>query len=466
MRKIFHQYFRPTETELRELWDDGLFSFDASVLLNIYGYSKDTREDVVDFIEKNAERIRLPHQFGLEYARNRTGVIAKQVSNHQKMIDELKKIRETYIAKKSEHPFLSNKSARAYEAILKELDEGQRAVEKLIAFDPFAEKLFRVMEGKIGSAPTPDQLAALETTAKERYEKQKPPGFADLKQKEPPHAYGDCIAWLQLMEIAKKEKKGVILVIDDAKDDWWLIEHRRTIGPRPELLEEFVRVTQQRFYMFNSESFLRNAKQFAEADIGEKSIEEVSMRIQRQLEVLFSGGPKGDPVPAISGGEKATFEVTEKPDQAKMDMKSGSPPPNLEESKQKGRDPTNESTRHSMAVRVFTDYPTALLDEIKVGIRAGSVKTWQLDTDGDLTHSPEQWRKKAWIRPRTEEDKLVFNILGPKGRRMSSAVYAVYHGRLIEMLLRHFDQRINWTSATAFPVDGDLIGNPSDPAQG
>lgn len=52
MRKIFHQYFRPTETELRELWDDGLFSFDASVLLNIYGYSKDTREDVVDLSRK------------------------------------------------------------------------------------------------------------------------------------------------------------------------------------------------------------------------------------------------------------------------------------------------------------------------------------------------------------------------------------------------------------------------------
>jgi len=51
---------------LRSLWADGLFSFDASGLLNIYGYSSETREQLVDFIERNAGRVRLAHQFGLE----------------------------------------------------------------------------------------------------------------------------------------------------------------------------------------------------------------------------------------------------------------------------------------------------------------------------------------------------------------------------------------------------------------
>ncbi len=52
MRKILHQYFKPTKEELRELWEHGLFSFDASVLLNVYGYSGETRDQLVDFIEK------------------------------------------------------------------------------------------------------------------------------------------------------------------------------------------------------------------------------------------------------------------------------------------------------------------------------------------------------------------------------------------------------------------------------
>ena len=81
MRSTFRQYFRPTRDELIELWQHGLFSFDASVLLNVYGYSKETREELVTFFENNADRVRLPHQFGLEYSRNRSKVIDKQVHN-------------------------------------------------------------------------------------------------------------------------------------------------------------------------------------------------------------------------------------------------------------------------------------------------------------------------------------------------------------------------------------------------
>jgi hypothetical protein len=84
VRKAFHQYFRLTDSELRDLWANSLFSFDASVLLNIYGYSSDTREDLVKAVEQNAERVRLPHQFGLEYARNRCIVILRQVHNYLK----------------------------------------------------------------------------------------------------------------------------------------------------------------------------------------------------------------------------------------------------------------------------------------------------------------------------------------------------------------------------------------------
>jgi PIN like domain len=117
----FHQYFRPTEADLLEFWTAGLFSFDASVLLNIYGYSSETREKLVDFIEKNAGRIRLPQQFGLEYARNRAAVIVKQVNNYLKVEKALREIRNIDIAPKRDHPYLSKKSLKAYEQIQNEL---------------------------------------------------------------------------------------------------------------------------------------------------------------------------------------------------------------------------------------------------------------------------------------------------------------------------------------------------------
>jgi hypothetical protein len=296
MRNSFRQYFKPTIADLRDLWEHGLFSFDASVLLSIYGYSSETRQELVNFVENNAPRVRLPHQFGLEYARNRGGVIVKQVNKYLKVEKELKEIKENDIAPKRDHPYLTKKSLKAYQAIQEELARSRKAIEKLIGSDPYAEKLLSVFDGKIGACPTEEELSHLHLEAKARYEKKTPPGFSDLKRKEVPDAYGDYIAWHQLMQIAKAEKQDFILVVDDLKDDWWYIERERTVGPRPELLAEFAHETEQRVYMYTSESFLRAAREFTSADIGDEVIEEVTLRLASERETQRGASLKSTPV--------------------------------------------------------------------------------------------------------------------------------------------------------------------------
>jgi hypothetical protein len=111
-----------------------------------------------------------------------------------------------------------------------------------------------------------------------------------------------------------------------------------------------------------------------------------------------------------------------------------------------------------MAVRVQCSDSQALLDSIRKAIRNQTVETWNIDSDGDLTHAPDQWKNKAWFRPKVSHDELlIFNILSPRGKRMSRTVYGVYHGRLIEMLLVHFDEEFSRASATALPVSGDVV---------
>jgi hypothetical protein len=304
MRKAFHQFFRPAPENLSDLWQHGLLCFDASVLLNVYGYSRKTRDELVELIEKNALRTRLPHQFGWEFARNRSSVIVKQVHNYLKVEDALRKIWEEEIDPKRDHPYLSKKASRAYQSIRTELEDSRRAMEKLVGADPYAERMFDIFDGRVGKCPTAEERSQMEAEAQKRYDNQIPPGFADVKDKGVPDCYGDCIAWLQLMEIAKAEKKGVILVIDDVKEDWWLLERKRTLGPRPELLEEFTRVAEQRFYMYNSESFLRAAKEFASAEIGDDVIEEVRLRAASQREQV-SESLKSVPIqPNTPDGEK------------------------------------------------------------------------------------------------------------------------------------------------------------------
>jgi hypothetical protein len=111
-----------------------------------------------------------------------------------------------------------------------------------------------------------------------------------------------------------------------------------------------------------------------------------------------------------------------------------------------------------MAVRVFCDNPSELLKRIKDSIREGTVETWSVDSAGDFTHVPDQWRARAWFRPVLYEDRLVLNIIGIKLKRMNKSVYGVYHGRFIEMLLTHFDNGFDRVTATAFPESGDRLG--------
>jgi len=86
------------------------------------------------------------------------------------------------------------------------------------------------------------------------------------------------------------------------------------------------------------------------------------------------------------------------------------------------------------------------------------VTTWAYDSDGDFTHTAEQWRNKAWLRPKIKEgEQLELFIVKPKEERISSAVYAIYHGRFIESILRHCDKLFNEGLATALPEGNDVV---------
>lgn len=110
-----------------------------------------------------------------------------------------------------------------------------------------------------------------------------------------------------------------------------------------------------------------------------------------------------------------------------------------------------------MALNVQCTDSAGLLGAIRKAIREKEVDTWVMDNDGDFTHSPEQWRHRAWLRPKVRDELLVFNILGRKNEKMSKTIYGVYHGRFAEMLLTHFDGEFTRVSATALPAAGDSV---------
>lgn len=112
-----------------------------------------------------------------------------------------------------------------------------------------------------------------------------------------------------------------------------------------------------------------------------------------------------------------------------------------------------------MALHIKTKTPKKLLTTLKSAIDDGRATTWVYDSEGDFTHTSEQWIRKAWLRPKVvEKSELIFFILAPKETVLTAAVYAVYHARLVETLLRYCDDYFEEITSSAFPEVGDITG--------
>jgi len=110
-----------------------------------------------------------------------------------------------------------------------------------------------------------------------------------------------------------------------------------------------------------------------------------------------------------------------------------------------------------MALYFTTTQPAQLLARYKKMIDDKEVETWSYDQDGDFTHTPDQWRNKAWLRPVIETGRLAFYVIKPNGVNISTTVYSVYHGRFIESMLAHCDTLFTVGQATALPAASDKV---------
>ena len=62
--------------------------------------------------------------------------------------------------------------------------------------------------------------------------------------------YGDFVGWMQLLEKAKNDAINIIYVTGDNKEDWWLKQSGKTLGPLPALVVEFTKFTSKQFYQY------------------------------------------------------------------------------------------------------------------------------------------------------------------------------------------------------------------------
>jgi hypothetical protein len=289
MKNIYTGYCKKTPHEIIKMWDAGLITYDANVLLNLYRYSEETKKEILRLIEKLSSKNFLTYQAGLEFHKNRFEVISEQENAYKDFYNSLTKI-EDELNTRSRHPFLSEKLQKKFSTTLSEVKEEIKGNEKyygdLIVTDEIYNDIHRIFENKIENSFSDDVLIKIYEEGKKRYEKKIPPGFEDEKDKEANRQYGDLVIWKQIIIKAKETKKSIILITDERKKDWWWkLKNGKVIGPRQELVEEIYKEANVDFYIYSTERFLEYGLTYLKEKSNPKAVEEVKEHRAELLKV-------------------------------------------------------------------------------------------------------------------------------------------------------------------------------------
>lgn len=294
MRQQFLGHFNETDEKVAELWKTAIFVFDANVLLNLYRYSDDTRDEFIKLLKNLKSRSWLPEQAAYEFLKNRATVIKDQIGSYKTTQSDIDKLRKSFSGSRA-HPFISkdtkDKFDSAVEQINEEMAENKQKQEDLIHKDGIKDQVADLFDGRVGKRYTGDDLAKIFTQGEERYAAKVPPGYKDGGKFQDPKTesdkrsnFGDWIIWKQLMDHATSAGTPIILVTDDRKEDWWEEEYGKTLGPRPELINEFAETSGQKILIYTPDSFLNISKLQLKTKISKNSIDEVEAEHYRREE--------------------------------------------------------------------------------------------------------------------------------------------------------------------------------------
>lgn len=287
MKNKLPEYYQPSADDIKRLWNEGTIVLDANVLLNLFRYSTNSREELYKILEHYQDRLWIPYQVAFEFLENSKSLpasLSKVISDTLKKIDslsgaldsilELNKFDKYHLLKpediRKETKKLQDRLHDKIEKIKKEYE----AVDK----DAIVDKITDLFNGKVGEDFDDNTLENLYKEGERRYKEKVPPGFKDLEEKKGApkrHLYGDLIWWKQAIEYAKTNSCDLVIVTDDAKEDWWYKVENETKSPRVELIKEFNRLSGRCFHMYRTGRFMELAKKYDKVSISSTSIKEV-----------------------------------------------------------------------------------------------------------------------------------------------------------------------------------------------
>src|SRR5712671_3675633 len=192
----------------------------------------------------NEKRLFVPARAVREFAKHRSSKLSDIISALSKRQSEQPKTEmPQFLAGTQEFSDLEASYSRYKEVRNQYMKSLKQLTKKLRSWngdDPVSalyEKIFKP-ETIVEPTEAPDQLLA---EWRRRFADKMPPGYKDGAKGH--DAIGDFLIWKAILQLGAREKKGTIFVTGDEKADWFVRTDGRGVFPRPELIEEYRRVT-------------------------------------------------------------------------------------------------------------------------------------------------------------------------------------------------------------------------------
>lgn len=294
----FEAYRTPTSADYAALLTSGMVVLDANVLIDLYRYQKNTRDEFLAVLDGLRDQLWIPNQVIEEFWQNRDNIIAdprevdktaRELRRHLASAD--RDLR--YWAKRVRLPAkdvqeLANLLDEAFAKVVahvqeQAVDDGRQFARETNG-DPLIARLEPVLEGRVGRPFGEVDYKSAVAEAQRRGKERIPPGYMD-KDKEGSGPAGDYLLWAQTLIEAKKSQRDVLFVTSDNKEDWWRKDKDgESLGPRPELAEEMRSVTGRRLFMLPPDSLLDRARDVLGIHVSNDSVQDVKETSQTSFD--------------------------------------------------------------------------------------------------------------------------------------------------------------------------------------
>ncbi|WP_066423868.1 PIN-like domain-containing protein [Anabaena sp. 4-3] len=327
-----------------KLWQDCIFVFDTSALLEFYFYSEREWDSIAESIfSKLIGRLWIPQQVEYEYLKGRENVIRKPIQSYNNLINDERKNNDSghlnkistsinkidkslnteittilghfktlqeKTTRQDKHPYFEDeKLIESVECLGTAIEDLKTSLgNQLKNFKEQLQDLENRIKGEISNKEAKINLLAQNDTVFEifnqylevgegysfselmeivkegelRYRSKIPPGYEDQSDKKGISIYGDLIIWKQIIDYANNVKKPIILIINDIKEDWCYKNEKKIEKPREDLINELYNLTGMELWMYTFSDFVYHAGKLLNTNVDNKVLENIQ-EIEKEL---------------------------------------------------------------------------------------------------------------------------------------------------------------------------------------